>query len=298
MGEIDWPFVGTEALASGDVTRRQLGSQYRAVYRNVYVPMDDELTAVTRARAAWLWAGRRATLAGMSAAAVHGSLWIDPNLPAELIRIGHPADGLIVHRDNLSDDEVCVVDGMPVTTPVRTAFDIGRQNGLKNAVARLDALARATGVQQADIAALAKRKRGARGIVQLREALDLVDGGAESPQETLTRLVLIDGGLPRPHTQIAVRNGVGYPFARIDMGWPQFHVGVEYDGTQHWIDPAQRTSDIDRLAELEALGWPIIRVGAELLRNRPSVVVDRATRALRAAGWRGEMAVSAQKLAS
>ena len=71
------PFLGTEALAAGAVTRRTLASRHDAIYRNVYIPKGQELTAETRAVAAWLWSGRNATVAGLSAAALHGSKWID-----------------------------------------------------------------------------------------------------------------------------------------------------------------------------------------------------------------------------
>ena len=128
MGEQPWPFIGTEALAAGRVTRRTLRSQYQPVYRNVYVPNGHELTAVTRGVAAWLWSGRTATAAGLSAAALHGTRWIDSNLPAELYRRnGKPADGIVIHRDELWDDEVCTLRGIPATTPARTAFDVGRR---------------------------------------------------------------------------------------------------------------------------------------------------------------------------
>jgi very-short-patch-repair endonuclease len=68
------------------------------------------------------------------------------------------------------------------------------------------------------------------------------------------------------------------------MGWEEWKVGVEFDGAHHWTDPKQRTHDIDRLAELDARGWIIIRVSADLLRYRPEVVIERVRRALRAAG--------------
>jgi hypothetical protein len=38
MNDGDWPFVGTEALADGRVSRHSLRTRHRAVYRNVYVP--------------------------------------------------------------------------------------------------------------------------------------------------------------------------------------------------------------------------------------------------------------------
>ena len=111
-----------------------------------------------------------------------------------------------------------------------------------------------------------------------------MDGGAESPQESRTRLLVVRSGLRKPETQIVVRDRFGYPFARIDMGWVEWKVGVEFDGAQHWTDPAQRTADIDRYAELAARRWIIIRVSSDLLRYRPAVVVARICHALRAGG--------------
>jgi len=111
-----------------------------------------------------------------------------------------------------------------------------------------------------------------------------MDGGAESPQETRTRLLLVRAGLPKPETQIVGVNEIGYPFARIDMGCRELRVGIEFDGAQHWTHPAQRTADIDRYAELVSLGWRIVRVSSDLLRYRPEVVVARVCAALRDAG--------------
>ena len=76
----------------------------------------------------------------------------------------------------------------------------------------------------------------------------------------------------------------GHFIARIDMGWEQWKVGVEFDGAHHWTDPTQRTRDINRLAELESCGWRIVRVSSDLLRHAPGVVIDRVLAALTAAG--------------
>jgi hypothetical protein len=279
------PFVGTEAVASGSVSRRKLRSQYAVVYRNVYLARGQELTAATRAKAAWLWAKREATLAGLSAAAVHGSLWIDPTEPAELIRRGDEVSGILIHRDKLADEEICVIDGMPTTTPGRTAYDLGRRDGLTRAVMRLDALANATGLERSSLDMLIDRHAGARGIVQLRRAADLMDGGAESPQETRTRLLLTAAGFPRPQTQILVCDELGYFIGRVDMGWREWKVAVEYDGPQHWTDPGQHARDIDRLAELQAAGWIIVRVSRDILRYRPDVFLARVRDAMLIAGW-------------
>jgi hypothetical protein len=151
-------------------------------------------------------------------------------------------------------------------------------------VIRLDALMQATNLKQTDVEALIERHGGARGLSQLRSAVGLSDAGAESPQETRTRLVLTSAGMRPTRTQIDVFDRFGHHIGRIDMGWDDWKVGVEYDGPQHWTDPARRTRDIDRQAELEALGWRIIRVSADMLRYRPNTIVQRTRAALRAAG--------------
>ena len=262
------------------------------------MPRGSELTAIIRAKAAWLWSNRQAVLGGMSAAAIHGSQWIDASLPAELYRIGDDADGILVHRGTLQPEEVSVVRGIPATMPTRTAFDLGRRKGLTTAIIRVDALANATGLIAAEVEKIAARRKSARGIVQLRQVLDLMDGGAESPQETRTRLLLIRAGLPKPTTQVVVRDDFGEPFARIDMAYEDWLVGVEYDGPQHWTDPARHTADIEKYVKLDARGWRIVRVNDELLRYRSRTVVRRVCDALQAAGcpWLADSRLDARFL--
>ena len=122
MQNLSWPFRGTEALAAGIVTPHQLRTRFEPVHRNVYVPRGQKLTPVTRAVAAWLWSGRAATVAGLSAAALHRTNWIDAWLPAELNRRSRDKTcGILLHSDTLYEDEVCLRDGIHITTPARTA---------------------------------------------------------------------------------------------------------------------------------------------------------------------------------
>ena len=74
MAEI---IVGSEAVASGVVTRGKLRWNYRAIFPDVYVPCTAQLTLRDRTIAAWLWSGRRAVIAGRAAAALHGARWVD-----------------------------------------------------------------------------------------------------------------------------------------------------------------------------------------------------------------------------
>lgn len=108
-----------------------------------------------------------------------------------------PPDALILRpgrgspTDSL-DNECQQIDGLRVTTPDRTAFDLGRHGGLV--------------------------------------ALDLVDAGAESPKESWLRLLVIRNGYPRPRTQIPVAGPDGWPLYYLDMGWEDITLTLEYDG--------------------------------------------------------------------
>lgn len=286
MAELPWPFVGSEVLAARVLPERAMRTLYEPVYPDVFVPWGVAPSAIERAKAAWLWSRRRGIIAGQSAAAMLGAKWVDGAQPAELVHGNRrPPAKLIVHSDVLARDETLVVDGMAVTTAARTAFDIGRRTTSRlRGVQRLDALVNATEVKLVDIQAVMAVHPGARGMPRLRRILPLVDGGAESAQETLTRLVLIDAGLPWPRTQIQVYDDYRCFVARIDMGYEDVLVGIEYDGPQHWEDPAVRQRDIDKQVALQDLGWKIVRASRDLLKFRRGTFVERVAAALRDRG--------------
>jgi very-short-patch-repair endonuclease len=264
MTNLEGPFLGTEAIANGVLRSHQLRARYRAVFPDVYALKGTELTLHQRARAAWLWSHRNGVLMGLTAAALHGAKWLDEGLPVELVTSNaRPPRGVRTHDLCIHPEERMLLDGLPVTTAPRTAFDIGRRHPTRSTVARMDALLRATRVAPDDVAAIATRHRGARGLRQLETVLDLVDAGAQSPRESWLRLTLIEAGLPRPQTQIPVHSRDAMTTYYLDMGWEDVLVAVEYDGDQHRADRWQYTKDVRRLEELERLGWIVIRVLAE-----------------------------------
>jgi very-short-patch-repair endonuclease len=270
MGE---PFIGSEAVARGNVTKSQLCTRYTRLLRDVYVDSGVEVTAALRAKAGWLWARRQGVVAGFSAAALHGSRWVDDRKPVELIHDNrHRLPGIQTRGDRLEDDEIEIVAGIPVTSPARTAIDLGCWYPTMTAVAAIDALARATDIKATDVELLAQRYAGRRGITRARQAVGLFDAGAESPKESWLRVVLIQQGLPRPQTQIPVRDEFGSMIACLDMGWEDVKVAVEYDGDHHRSDRTQYGWDIRRLEMLQHRGWIVVRVVAG---DRPAEIVSR-----------------------
>ena len=261
MGLGSQPFIGSEAFAAGKVTRHELRSHYRAIMPNVYVDKRVQPSLRERTIAAWLWSQRQAVVAGAAASALHGAKWVDDTVPVEMIwRNARAPQGVVTRHAQLSSDEFQRLDGLPVTTPERTAFDIGRRGTINCAVASLDALAAATGFKVNDVLELAGGHRHTRGLRQLEAALDLVDSGAQSPKETWLRLLLINAGFPRPQTQIPVLGPDGFPRYFLDMGWEHIMLAVEYDGGQHWTNPIQYDHDVTRQEYVARIGWTVIRV--------------------------------------
>ena len=278
-------FIGSEAIASADVTRHELQRWYEPIYPGVYAAQGQQLSLRHRTEGAWLWSRRRAIVAGVAASALHGAQWVDADIPIELVWSNtRPPRGIVAREQLLADDEATHVAGLPVTTPARTAYDLGRYLPRGQAVARLDALMRATPFSAEDVLLLADRYPAARGVRRLRSVLRLVDGRAASPKETWLRLLLIDAGLPTLTTQIPVVDGYR-ALAMLDMGWPEFGVAVEYDGDQHRSDRRQYAKDQWRLRKLAEVGWIVVRVIAE---DKPEDVVERVRRALLERGWRPE----------
>jgi hypothetical protein len=212
---------------------------------------------------------------------------VDPLQPIEVLGVKcRPQPGLVPRLEQFADDEVTRASGLPVTTRVRTAYDLGRHQSRVQALARLDALMWTQRFSIDEVSRLADRHPGARGVRQLRELLPLVDGGADSPRESRVRLWLIDAGMPTPRTQIPVYDGRLSPAAFLDMGWEDVKVAVEYDGDHHRMDRRQYVKDIRRTRMLEEMGWIIIRVIAE---ERPAQWLARVERALISRGCRIEI---------
>ena len=258
-------------MARGEVTRGQLRSRYRAIYPDVHMQREVEQSLHASTVGAWLWSRRQGVITGRAASALYGARWIDDDTPVELIWANNrPPRGIITHRDRIADDEIVHIDGMPVATLQRTAFDLGRYLPRGKAVAHLDALACATGITANEVLPLCDRYKGARGVRRFREAIQLMDAGAESPKETSVRLLLIDAGFPRPCTQIPVYDKE-YGWAYIDMGWEDLLIGVEYDGEQHRTDPRRYAKDIAKHRMLQRRNWIIVRVIKD---HRSNQIID------------------------
>jgi hypothetical protein len=267
------PFTRSEATAVG-LSRQAISDlmaarTLRRVLRNVYVRSDIPDSLELRASAASRVVSPGAVFVDRTAAWLHGVDvfgYRDHEIPPPLecvvlrdrARIERPE--CVGGERDLSAGDMMRVFGLTVTTPLRTALDLGCRLPRPTALAALDQFARMHGVGRATLEASLPRYRRRRGVVKLRGLVPLVDPAAESPRESVTRLAIIDAGLPSPQTQFWVEEH-GVPVFRLDLAYPRHRVAVEYDGLE-WHDRTdeQRAADRARRTWLSQHGWIVIVV--------------------------------------
>ncbi|WP_396448653.1 hypothetical protein [Actinomadura sp.] len=175
-----------------------------------------------------------------------------------------------------------------LTSPARTALDCARWLPRLAAVAALDQFLR-QGVATGELTAMARALAGYRGNKRLREIIRLADRGAASPGETWVRVALADTGFPRPHTQVPVRGAHGRRLY-IDLGYPDFRVGLEYDGERHHTGARARGHDTARRRWLaKEMRWEVIPVTKDFLAY-PAPYLEALLTALLHRGWNPDSA--------
>lgn len=190
--------------------------------------------------------------------------------------------GVLGHRLETEEDDVLVVDGIRVLAPARLWVDVSRVLSLPHLLALTDAIiSRRHPIATLDgLMTAHHRFRGGRGARSRERALELADDRAESPRESMVRLILIEAGLPTPQCNVEIRDGHRF-IARVDMLYPESRLIIEYDGDHH-RDPDQWSRDQIRRAELEALGYRYVTVTRRDF-DDPAALVRRVRRLLAAA---------------
>ena len=159
-------------------------------------------------------------------------------------------------------DDVVAVRGVPATTPARTALDLARYAPRYLALAAVDAYAHQGHVDPADLRTRTRALAGARNIARARFVLEHCVPTTESAGESWLRLRLVEAELPHPSSQISIRDPSGREVYRLDLGYPEQRVGIEYDGEAfHHATHAQVVADERRRRDLaRRFGWTVIGV--------------------------------------
>lgn len=262
------PFSWREASDLG-FTRKQItqfveGQQLVRVLKGVYQSRSLANSVATRIQAASLVLRPGLVVSDRLAAWVYGvdaydwaeRLWLPPIetvAAPDGSRMRH--EGCRGRRRELLSSDITTIDGVRLTTPLRTALDLGADLRPRGALAALDGFMRVCDVQRDDMLAELPKFWGRRGVIQLRRLVELADPRAESPPESWTRMDMVDAGLPVPELQIWVDDRY-----RIDLGYEEAKVGAEFDGVEDHSTPEQVAHDLSRRQWLASRGWTIVVV--------------------------------------
>jgi hypothetical protein len=149
-------------------------------------------------------------------------------------------------------EDLTQINGLTVTTPLRTALDLGRLAPRDHAIAALDALLRHGTFTSEELVDGVERFRGDRGVIQLRGLAPLADPRAESAGESVLRLRWRDlPSLPPPTPQVPIFREDGTVMYWIDLGVPEIRFGSEYDGEPWHSDDEDVAYDAKRRRYLD-----------------------------------------------
>ncbi|QTX03459.1 endonuclease domain-containing protein [Agromyces archimandritae] len=266
---LDASDVPRSRLMARDLDRRFIGARF---------PSGGELPL--RAAAALAACPPGTVIGGASAARLLGLPLPHGLASDDEVHVITPAPGRAIRRRGvrgrvleLSDGDTVRSAGLVVTGAGRTWCDLAGSLTIPQLVAIADR------VPEAELRAALDRHRGRRFRDRLETALRLRDARSESPPESELRCILCLEGLPALIPQQRIYDERGRFVARVDLLFPEHRVVLEYQGDHHRTDRAQWRRDLQRRAELEALGYRVIDITALDLRD-PHALVRRIARIL------------------
>jgi hypothetical protein len=193
------------------------------------------------------------------------------------------AAGLLGHSRFVAPGDIVVsADGIRLSSPARVFCEMGAVLALPDLVAVADHLIRRA-APMCTVAELAERLSVGDRLTRrklLRQALTLTNPRSESRPETVLRLILLRCGWGEPESNYEVR-GLDGRAMRIDLAFPQHNLAIEYHGDYH-RSPAQWRRDLARRSRLEALGWTVVELTADDLRDSDELVARITAIAARA----------------
>jgi very-short-patch-repair endonuclease len=293
-GEVDRLIARLAASQHGVVSRAQLvaagvrraaihhrlaGGRLHPLHRGVYLVGHPVPPPLAREIAALLACGAAAVLSHLSAA----YLWkLLPQCPAAVhVTLasgrGRSRPGLTIHStSSLAQDERRTLRGLPLTAPARTLIDLAEMLPAHELEAAVAEAQRRGLVREAELRRQVARHPRRHGVPSLRALLDRGDGPAFTRSEAERRLLTLvrAGGLPAPETNVRIGR------YEVDFVWRDSALIVEVDGYRFHSGRDAFERDRRRDAELQALGYRVMRVTWRQLVDEPEAVLVRLAQAL------------------
>jgi hypothetical protein len=275
------PFSRAQARAAGIRLREILGPEFHKILYDSYVSATVPITTRLRARAALDISVPGSYISHQTAAELWGGLVpacsdVHVTMPGEAPRTRR--QGIKAHSTRGST-KTSTLQGLAIASPTQTFLDLACSLDLVELVVLGDSLVKAKRVTPEDLVAAASEWVG-NGVVRARRAARFARKGVDSPKETRLRMLLVLAGLPEPTVNVIIRNPDGSWRMRFDLSYPGLKLIIEYDGRQHAENSGQWRRDLSRREELDGLGWRLIVVTSDDLRDAPEAVLNRVRDAL------------------
>jgi very-short-patch-repair endonuclease len=278
-GAISSAQLAAAGMSRGAVSNRLKRGWLQRVHRGVYLlgPLKGPWAAEW---AALLACGPRAVLSHCTALARYGLRerpgWVEVTVP--YVSTQHV--GVRKHRsEHLDPRDVGVLAGMPITSPARTLLDVASSMP----AVELERLHEEMPVQRlttrAAVAETLTRGKGRAGAAALRDVLERADEPSLTRSEAERRLLELvrRARLPAPTTNARAGR------FEVDLLWPEHRLVVEVDGFAFHGTRAAFERDRRRDAELQALGYRVLRITWRQLTREPEAVIALIAAALSAA---------------
>ena len=185
-------------------------------------------------------------------------------------RTGRREAGVCQHLGELRPGDWVTHNGVPVTTPTRTAMDCASLLDVEHGVVIVGDLLHRKLTSSEDLVACAEFMERWPGSLKHRIVLTVADGRCESVGEHRTLHLCWQQRLPMPIPQYKIRDPeTGEVVAIVDFAWPELGLFLEFDGKikyQKLLKPGESPTDVvlreKRREELvcRLTGWRCIRI--------------------------------------
>ncbi|MEO7754585.1 MAG: hypothetical protein ABIS35_14355 [Terracoccus sp.] len=255
----------------------------RRLFQDVYVEAGAPITPAVLARGALLIAAPGSYVSHHTAARLWGGVVPDTDrTDVTSTKVRLRTTGILGHRVR-GADQVTRLDGIPLTTPIKTFLDLGLYLDLVDLVVLGDSLVKKKRMTVPQLVRAADLARGP-GSRRAREAAGFVRAGVDSPMESRLRMLIVLAGLPEPVVNHRIRRVDGSVRWRFDLCFPDVRLIIEYDGRQHADSDEQWHGDIGRREWMDENSWRIVVVVSNDLYRTPALTLSRITAAMRARG--------------
>ncbi len=221
--------------------------------------------------------GPSAAVSHQTAALLHGLSLLGP--PPTLLTITRPPGtgsrsgkpGVRIHSAALSAEHVGGRLAVPVTTVPRTVIDLARVLDFRAGLVVADSALQQKLTSKNELRAVLAACRRWPGTRRAGQVVEFADSRAESPLESLARIVFRDCGLPPPELQVVV-TADGEFVGRVDFLWKQFRTIAEVDGAGKYDDPSLARRELRRDKRLREAGYEVVHFDWKEINGDPGYV--------------------------